>query len=154
MMARFFIVGYLIWKVWGQPLTGLNFYNMNVQYITLGVDGWHVIVYYNAGPQDREELYKALLWLDCPKREAAHTLNIAKHKNTGFTFSNSDYKTSIVCISNTTSKDQFVSTVVHEAKHVQSHICSFYDIDEDGEEAAYLIGYIVRKIYLGIININ
>ena len=102
---------------------------MSVQYITLGVDGWHIIVYYNAKPYDKKELYKALRWLDCSREEALYTLNIARRKNTGFTFTNSEYKTSIVCVSHTTSKDQFVSTVVHEAKHVQSHICSFYGID-------------------------
>lgn len=127
---------------------------MSVQYITLGIDGWHIIIYYNAKPQDRKELYKALRWLGCHKEEATYTLNVVKSKNTGFTFSNSDYKTSIVCISHATSKSQFVSTVVHEAKHVQSHICAFYDIDEDSEEAAYLIGYMVMKMYLGITNIN
>ena len=42
---------------------------------------------------------------------------------------------------------QFVNTAIHEAKHVQSHVCSYYNIDEDSEEAAYLIGYIVQRMY-------
>ena len=42
---------------------------------------------------------------------------------------------------------QFVNTAIHEAKHVQSHICSYYGIPEDGEEAAYLIGYLVQRMY-------
>jgi len=36
-----------------------------------------------------------------------------------------------------------MNTIVHEAKHVQSHICEYYNVPEDSEEAAYLIGYIV-----------
>jgi len=64
-------------------------------------------------------------------------------ENTGFTFSNSDYKMSIVCIGPSKDVSEFVNTAIHEAKHVQSHICSYYGIKEDGEKAAYLIGYLV-----------
>lgn len=68
--------------------------------------------------------------------------------NTGFTQTDFNKKQSIVGISNVTNKSQLVNTIVHEAKHVQSHICRYYNIDEDSEQAAYLIGYIVQKMYL------
>ena len=126
---------------------------MNTQYIELGNQGWYILVYYNADYSDRDELYKALSFLDCPVSTITKALKVLKRKNIGFTFTNSDYKMSIVCIGEASSRSQFVSTVVHEAKHVQSHICSFYDIDEDSEEAAYLIGYIAKRMYIGIINV-
>lgn len=63
------------------------------------------------------------------------------------TYSNTELKTSLVCISDTTSDAQFLNTVVHESKHVQSHICSYYGIDEDSEEAAYLIGHIIQRMH-------
>lgn len=56
---------------------------------------------------------------------------------------------SIVGISPTTSKEQLLNTIVHEAKHVQSHICRYYNVTEDSENAAYLIGYIIQKMYKG-----
>jgi hypothetical protein len=68
--------------------------------------------------------------------------------NTGFTQTDFSKKQSIVGISNVTNKSQLINTIVHEAKHVQSHICRYYNIDEDSEQAAYLIGYIVQKMYL------
>lgn len=68
--------------------------------------------------------------------------------NTGFTQTDFSKKQSIVGISNVTNKSQLINTIVHEAKHVQSHICRYYSIDEDSEQAAYLIGYIVQKMYL------
>lgn len=68
-------------------------------------------------------------------------------KNTGFTYTNYDKKRSIVGIAETTSKEQFINTIVHEAKHVQSHICNYYSVSESGEKAAYLIGYIVQKMF-------
>ena len=68
-------------------------------------------------------------------------------RDTGFTHTDFDKKRSIVGISLTTSKEQFFNTLVHEIKHVQSHICMYYNVEEDSEAAAYLIGYIVQKMY-------
>ena len=69
------------------------------------------------------------------------------NRDTGFTHTNFDKKRSIVGISLTTSKAQFFNTLSHEIKHVQSHICRYYNVKEDSEAAAYLIGYIAQKIY-------
>lgn len=68
-------------------------------------------------------------------------------KNTGFTYTNFDKRKSVVGISETTSQEQFLNTVVHEAKHVQSHICRYYKVEEDSEAAAYLIGYIIQQMH-------
>lgn len=54
---------------------------------------------------------------------------------------------SIVSIGLTTSKAELINTIVHEAKHVQSNICKYYHVPEDGEPAAYLIGYLTMKMY-------
>lgn len=67
--------------------------------------------------------------------------------NSGFTHTNFKKRLSIVAIGEADSKKQFLNTIVHEAKHVQSHICMYYNIPEDGEDAAYLIGYITMKMY-------
>lgn len=88
---------------------------------TIDVDGyWKIIVIYNA-PLGR--------------------------KDVGFTYTNSNKKTSIVGIAATSSQGELLNTIVHEAKHVQSHICEYYDIPENGEKAAYLIGYIVQRMH-------
>lgn len=67
----------------------------------------------------------------------------------GFTQTDFKERRSIVGISPTTSKEQLLNTIVHEAKHVQSHICRYYNVAEDSENAAYLIGYIIQKMYDG-----
>ena len=120
---------------------------MFAQYIQLGDRGWNILVYYNAGYSDRVEIIDSLRQLECPKEGINAAIDVLRNKNTGFTFTNSDYKMSIVCIGKATNSSQFVSTVVHEAKHVQSHICSYYGVREKSEEAAYLIGYIVKRMY-------
>lgn len=68
-------------------------------------------------------------------------------KDVGFTYSDYGKRTSIVGIAATSSQEQFLNTIVHEAKHVQSHICNYYEVPEDGEQAAYLIGYIIQKMH-------
>ena len=68
-------------------------------------------------------------------------------KDGGFTYTNFKKKQSIVGIGKSTSSAQFLNTVTHEAKHLQSHICRYYNIEEDSEEAAYLIGYIVQQMF-------
>lgn len=68
-------------------------------------------------------------------------------KNTGFTFTDFNKRKSVVGISRTTSQAQFFNTLVHEAKHAQSHICKYYNVKEDSEEAAYLIGYIIQEMH-------
>ena len=67
--------------------------------------------------------------------------------NSGVTFTNSKYRTSVVCINKTTTREELINTISHEADHVQDAICDYYDVPLDSEQAAYLIGYLVGKIY-------
>lgn len=68
-------------------------------------------------------------------------------RDTGFTHTDFNKKRSIVGISLTTSKEQFFNTLVHEIKHVQSHICMYYNVKENSEAAAYLTGYLAQHMY-------
>ena len=81
---------------------------------------WHIIVVYNA---------------------------FLGQEDSGFTHTNYNKKLTIVGIGQASSKEEFINTIAHEAKHVQSHICKYYKVDEDSEEAAYLMGYLVMKMY-------
>ena len=117
------------------------------QYIQLGDRDWNILIYYNVEPADFIEVSDSLEQLECPNKDLKKALKALRRKNTGFTFSNTDYKMSIVCIGNASSVGQFVNTAIHEAKHVQSHICEYYGIEEDTETAAYLIGHIVHQMY-------
>ena len=68
--------------------------------------------------------------------------------NSGFTATDYSKRLSVVGIGLTTNKQELINTIVHEAKHVQSHICSYYGIKENSETAAYLIGHLVHKMYM------
>ena len=67
--------------------------------------------------------------------------------DTGFTHTNYNKKLTIVGIGKSSSKEEFINTIAHEAKHIQSHICQYYNVDEDSEDAAYLMGYLIMKMY-------
>ena len=120
---------------------------MITQYIQLGDRDWGVLVYYNVMREDFDEVIDALKQLGCTEEDVHAAITTLKKKNTGFTYTNTDYKMSMVCIGQATNVGQFVDTTVHEAKHVQSHVCGYYGIDEDSETAAYLIGHLVHKMY-------
>lgn len=72
---------------------------------------------------------------------------ISYEYNSGVTFTNPDYRTSIVCINKATSREELINTISHEADHVQDTICKYYNVPLDSEQAAYLIGYLVGKMY-------
>lgn len=105
------------------------------------VDKWNILFFIDGYTQ--EQLIYCLKKLDCSKKSIRKALKISKSINSGFTFSQPI--TSIVCISEATSIDEWFDTLIHELKHIQTHICDYYNVNESGEEAAYLIGYIMKK---------
>ena len=77
---------------------------MFAQYIQIHKYNWNVLVYYNVSYEDFAEIEDSLKQIECPKDYMNKAFRIIDgNKNTGFTFSNSDYKMSIVCIADTTS---------------------------------------------------
>ena len=72
---------------------------------------------------------------------------ISYEYNAGVTFTNSDFRSSVVCINKATSREELINTISHEADHVKSDICDYYNVQPDSEQAAYLIGYLVGKMY-------
>lgn len=117
------------------------------QYMTVD-NKWDVLIWYGVGKRNETQVYEKLLSMGCPIHDAEYSSHVVANRvNTGLTFSNIDERVSFVCVSRTTNYSQLVNTVVHEMKHVQTHICSHYDVDESGEQAAYLIGYLTQKVY-------
>lgn len=123
---------------------------MKKHYIEL--DGWAIILAYNI---DMYDTYIISDWMeslgadDDDIRNACRT--ILKY-NTGFTFSSSGLKMSLVCIGKVTSVDEWVNTLAHEIDHVQEEYCKYYGIDLGTEEAAYLQGDIAGAIVRVIAN--
>ena len=45
------------------------------QYIELGADGWHILIYYGVDTYDKNEIAQILAHLGCPKRDIVRSLN-------------------------------------------------------------------------------
>lgn len=71
---------------------------MAAQYIQLPGKAWNILVYYNVSRYDFVEVEDSLRQIDCPRKDITMAFRVLRSKNTGFTFSNTDYKMSIVCI--------------------------------------------------------
>lgn len=74
--------------------------------------------------------------------------NLQEDFNSGFTYSSSKYRKSIMVVNRSSSMKEFINTYNHEKNHVEMHICEELDIDPYSEEAAYLSGNMAQQLFL------
>ena len=74
--------------------------------------------------------------------------NLMEDFNSGFTYSSSKYRKSIMVVNRSSSMKEFINTYNHEKNHVEMHICEELGIDPYSEEAAYLSGNIAQQLFL------
>lgn len=113
------------------------------------MDGyWTVDFYADVDYEYYDDIEVSLYKIECPIKEIDNIYNnINNLKDSGVTYTNPRYRTSVVCINKTTTKYELIDTIAHEADHVQDAICDYYKIPLDSEDAAYLIGYLVKCFY-------
>ena len=116
---------------------------------TINVAGyWSIVLFVDVDYDDFDIIESALTDILAPIYIIDEIYDKISYKlNSGVTFTNSDYRTSIVCINKGSTKEQVINTISHEADHVQAAICDYYNVPLDSEQAAYLIGYLVGKMY-------
>ena len=115
----------------------------------IDVDGyWSVVLFVDVDYDRYDIIESALTDILAPISVIDNIYDKISYKfNSGVTFSNPEFKTSVVCINKTTSREELINTISHEADHVQDAICKYYNVPLDSEDAAYLIGYLVGKMY-------
>ena len=118
---------------------------MTKHYIDI-VKKWAVILAYNVEVTDLDEIASWLDALGCSQKDKEKESRIALGTNSGFTFSNSNLRMSLVVISDASDEAQWWDTLVHEIDHVQSVICDYYDVPLGSEAAAWTQGFIMRQI--------
>lgn len=64
------------------------------------------------------------------------------NKNIGFCYSNPYMRESVIYISKTSSRKEFLNTLFHETCHLAVHIANTDSIDKDSENFCYLAGSI------------
>jgi len=126
---------------------------MIVQDIYIDDYDWLVVIFWFPRREYYDELIDELINADADNKIINKILKVISNINTGFTFTNYEQKVCVVGISKASSTGELLNTTTHESKHIQSAICSYYNIDEKGEQAAYLIGELAREICFVLCNI-
>lgn len=110
---------------------------------------WDVYAYYGVVPAYKDVIIDQLEDMGCKEQYIEQSLDIIGRKvsNTGFTYSNCLKKESVIVVSDCTSSEQFINTLVHEARHLQQHIQDTFGLSDYTEDIYYLIGTIVQIMY-------
>ncbi len=122
---------------------------MTQHYFSIGEDAWGVVVCYDIGREDLEEIGSLLSELGAKPMKIEQALRVISTVNSGFTYTNYDKRMSLMCIGNASNGAELFDSVLHEMKHLVEHICTYYGVNSKGEPAAYLQGEVGRQMYRG-----
>ena len=118
---------------------------MENKYIDVGKK-WGVVVNYDYDLMDYDEMWAIMRSFGLTSKNANKALKILSNYNTGMAITNDDIKMSTIFISKASTPSEWWNTAIHELKHVADAIISYYDVDWDSEDAAYLTGYMTKKL--------
>lgn len=119
---------------------------MKTKYIDIGDGRWGLIICYDFGLFDYDDMWAIMRSFNMSNKGANEALIILNEPNTGMAVSNYDIRMSVIFISEATSASEWWSTVNHELLHVGTAIIDYYNEDFEGEPAAYLQGYLMKKV--------
>ena len=115
--------------------------------VFLDVDSyWGVLVCYDYDTLDYDDIWAISKTLGMSDRNIKKALSILSAYNTGMTVSDESLKMSAIFISKATSLSEWWNTAIHELKHTADAIIKYYNVDWDGEDAAYLTGYLTKQL--------
>lgn len=72
---------------------------------------------------------------------------IACKMNTGLTYSNIAFRSTVMVIGLFSSRREFFNSYTHEQRHLQDDLANMNGIDLDGEDIAYISGDIAMRTY-------
>lgn len=108
---------------------------------------WGIVYCYDLRRLDEYEIRAMLMSFGLRGSRIDDAVDVLLYeKNTGLCVSNEGLRMSLIFIGRATSDEQHWDTVVHELFHAACAICDYYDIEHDGEDFAWTIGYLTRKI--------
>lgn len=120
---------------------------MKSEYID--VDGyWGIVVCYDLQPLDEYEMRSQMMAFGMRGQNIEEAIDVVLyHDNSGMCVSSFPLRMSLVFVGNATSEEQWWDTLSHEVlDHAKVAICDYYDVSFHGEDAAWLTGYLMRKV--------
>ena len=107
---------------------------------------WKVIVYYNIDYNFFDYVENDLLYYSTPVESIKRIYHNMRTTAKAFTYSNYKYRVSIVGFNIHFDKYDYINSIVHEAEHIKQAMLDYYNIPDEGENAAYTIAYIAMKM--------
>ena len=110
---------------------------------------WNVRVYYSITGYDICNILKSLREIGCSgdALNDAYKMLYYNELNTGYTFSNTNDRKSIIIIAHTSTTKEFANSLAHEQNHLKQHIAETIGIDPYSEEDCYLLGDIAEMMH-------
>ena len=110
---------------------------------------WNVTAYYAVTGYHFNEIMSNLRRIGCEGEDIQSACeNLKANKlNSGLTYSNYMMRETVIVVALASSAEQFHRALMHEIRHLQSHIATAYNIDEKSEEVCYLLDDIVGEIH-------
>ena len=110
---------------------------------------WKIIVYYNVNYNLFHIIEDDIAKNSTPVEGIdAIKYNLFTNKAKAVTISNRHKYISFILFTKHTSREDYISSIVHEAEHVKDAMLKQYRIKNSGEPPAYTIGYIVKEMYI------
>ena len=120
--------------------------------VYIDVDGyWGVLLCFDYSRRDWPRMRSIMESFGLSEYKSIEAMDVLRHRNTGMSISRSDITMSVMFVGPATDREQFFDTLAHEIYHVQVAICNHYGVKRDGEDAAWLQGYLMREATRSII---
>ena len=111
-------------------------------------DYWTIIIFININYDKFYIIEDELLNINASYNIIDEIYNTISFKcNMAFAYTNPKLRISIVGINKVTDIEEMLDSIIHEVDHVQADICEYYNVPLNSEDAAYLIGYIIKLLY-------
>lgn len=114
--------------------------------------GWKVVYFVAADSEDTDDILDVLERVGCShdRLRRVEKMLMRKSCDTGFTFTNKNDRISVITCSKTTNIFELINTFAHEVDHVEKHIAKALEFDPYSERASYLVGELVRDIFIDL----
>lgn len=108
---------------------------------------WVMVLCGVKSDKDLDRAFGSILSAGAGRERAEKAIEVLAEPNTGYIFTDSEKRFSLIIISHATKYSELFNTVTHEINHLTAHICEYYGYPTDGEKSAYIQGEIGEGMY-------
>lgn len=111
--------------------------------------GWKVTVFCGTDPSCSDAILARMASLNASDEDLCSAGDVLRNSgsNFGITYSNFRKRESVMVIGVADNPGEYFNTVVHESFHLSKHVTQCDGINPYSEEAAYITGDFVQKVY-------